>query len=84
MLMPPFESTAMPLACVKLPKSIKQRVASMAAVHGSTSHAVMAKAIESAFERARRCTNQPSCMTAQSSRLICEPKRAATRQSSPV
>jgi predicted transcriptional regulator len=42
----------MPLVSVKLPDSIKQRVDSMALAHGSTSHAVMVQAIESAVERA--------------------------------
>lgn len=42
----------MPLVSVKIPENVKQRVASMAAAHGSTSHAVMAAAIESAVERA--------------------------------
>lgn len=41
----------MPLVSVKLPEITKQRVASMAAAHGSTSHAVMVQAIESAVER---------------------------------
>lgn len=43
----------MPLVSVKLPESTKQRVADMAAAHGSTSHAVMVQAIESAVERSQ-------------------------------
>lgn len=43
----------MPLVSVKLAESTKQRVADMAAAHGSTSHAVMVQAIESAVERSQ-------------------------------
>jgi predicted transcriptional regulator len=42
----------MPLVSVKLPETTKQRVADLAIAHGSTSHAVMVQAIESAVERA--------------------------------
>lgn len=42
----------MPLVSVKLAESTKQRVADMATTQGSTSHAVMVQAIESAVARA--------------------------------
>ena len=42
----------MPLVSVKLPENTKQRVAQLAISHGSTAHAVMVQAIESAVERA--------------------------------
>ena len=41
----------MPLVSVKLLESTKQRVATLATAQGSTSHAVMVQAIESAVER---------------------------------
>jgi predicted transcriptional regulator len=42
----------MPLVSVKLPENTKQRVARMAAEHGTTAHAVMVQAIESAVQSA--------------------------------
>lgn len=41
----------MPLVSVKLTEVTKQRVDQLASAHGSTAHAVMVQAIESAVER---------------------------------
>ena len=51
MLILNIEDTTMPLVSVKLPESTKQRVDIIAIAHGSTPHAVMVQAIESAVER---------------------------------
>lgn len=44
----------MPLVSVKLPESIKQRVAHLASEHGTTAHAVMVQAIEAAVDSAEQ------------------------------
>jgi predicted transcriptional regulator len=43
---------AMPLVSVKLPENTKLRVARLAVDHGTTAHAVMVQAIESAVQSA--------------------------------
>jgi predicted transcriptional regulator len=44
----------MPLVSVKIPEETKQRVARLAAAHGTTAHALMVQAIESATEGAEQ------------------------------
>jgi predicted transcriptional regulator len=44
----------MPLVSVKIPEETKQRVARLAAAHGTTAHALMVQAIESAAEGAEQ------------------------------